>query len=154
MQKLLRLALHGVHQLSCKVLEASPVSAGLLLGILAKRLTKIDLEAVEELLIVGATFGKQLLGLGLCALLFEGVCNRAGLGKLVLDPGLLGLQPSPVLSVESRSASNQHRGKVVAACVLLGRRAGLRPAVGCGSPHSHLRASELGSSHLRTLSSN
>ena len=134
--------------------EASSVSAGLLLGVLAKRLTKIDLEAVEELFIVGATFGEQLLGLSLGALTFEGVCNRASLGKLVLDPGLLGLQAPPVLSIESRSASNQHRGKVIAACVLVWRRAGLRPTVGCGSPHSHLCASELGGSHLRTLSSN
>ena len=72
-------------------LKAYNLSASLLIRILAERLAKIDLEAVEELLIMRAALSEQFLSPSLCALLLEGVFDRTSFGKLILNPGLLGL---------------------------------------------------------------
>ena len=81
---------------------ARQLSAALLLGELAERLSKIDFEAVEKLLVVGPALREQFLSRGLGALLLKGVSSGASFSKLILHVGLLGLYPSPVLAVEIR----------------------------------------------------
>ena len=75
-----------------------------------QRLLEVKVEALEEFRVMGTPSRTQLLSSYLVALGLEHVVCGAGLGDLVLNPSLLGLQQSTVFAGQVRCLSDQEVG--------------------------------------------
>ena len=73
-------------------------------------LLEVQVEALEEFGVMGTPSCTQLLSSYLVALGLEHVVCGAGLGDLVLNPSLLGLQQSTVFAGQVRCLSDQEVG--------------------------------------------
>lgn len=104
------------------------------LGELLKRLAEVNCEAPEELSVVGTALCQQLSSLCFLSVLFEWVVCwwRRIFWNLILDPGLLRLDETAVLAIDSSRRHDQVVGKVFAnlSLTVLGRL-----VVASGSAH-------------------